>query len=95
MIPFVGVLCLCLTSCVLYASDSGILVIEDMEWEWEKDLVILYEPRLATLNDTTCADTLTRGWGRKDDVITSRAQGCLTQASRPVVCLFVKGTRAQ
>ena len=93
MFPFVGVFCLCLTSCVLYASDGGILVIEDMERE--KDHVIRYEPRLATLNDTTCADTLTQGWNRNGDVITSRAQGCLTQASRPVVCLFVKGTRAQ
>ena len=55
MIPFVGVLCLCLTSCVRDASDGGILVIEDMEREREMDRVILYEPRLATLNDTTCA----------------------------------------
>ena len=93
MIPFVGVLCLCLTSCVRDASDSEIQEIEDKEREMDR--VIRYEPRLATLNDTTCADTLTRGWGRKDDVIASRAQGCLTQASRPVVCLFVKGTRAQ
>ena len=53
MIPFVGVLCLCLTSCVLYASDSGILVIEDKEREMVR--VNRYEPRLATLNDTTCA----------------------------------------
>ena len=54
MIPFVGVLCLCLTSCVRDASDGGILVIEDKE-EREMDRVILYEPRLITLNDTTCA----------------------------------------
>ena len=26
---------------------------------------------------------------------TSRAQGCLTWASRPVVCLFIQGTQAQ
>ena len=69
-------LCLCLTSYVLYTSDSGILVIEDKEWEMDR--VIQYEPHLATLNDTTCADTLTRGWDRKDVVITSSAQGCLT-----------------
>ena len=93
MIPFAGVLCLCLTSCVLDASDGGIREIEDREREMVR--VNRYEPRLITLKDTTCADTLTRGWDRKDDVITSRAQGCLTQASRPVVCLFVKGTRAQ
>ena len=55
MIPFVGVLCLCLTSCVRDASDGRILVIEDMEWEWEKDHVIRCEPCLVTLNDTTCA----------------------------------------
>ena len=55
MIPFVGVLCLCLTSCVLYASDGRILVIEDMEREREMDCVIRYEPRLITLDDTTCA----------------------------------------
>ena len=55
MIPFVGVLCLCLTSCILYASDGGILMIEDMEREREMDHVIRYEPRLATLNDTMCA----------------------------------------
>ena len=95
MIPFVGVLCLCLTSCVLYASDGRILAIKDMEREWEMDRVIRCKPRLATLNDTMCADTLTQGWDRKDGMIASRAQGCLTQASRPVVCLFVKGTQAQ
>ena len=40
MIPFVGVPCLCLTSCVLYAFDGGILVIEDMEQEQEMDRMI-------------------------------------------------------
>ena len=65
-------------------------MIEDMEREM--DCMIQYEPCLATLNDIMCTDMLTQGWDRKDDVIASGAQGCLTQASHPVVCLFVKGT---
>ena len=53
MVPFVGVLCLCLTSCIRDAFDGGIQVIEDKEWEMDR--VIRYEPRLVTLNDTMCA----------------------------------------
>ena len=82
-----GDLCLCRISFVAFLVDDGIREMEDKEQE--KDLVNRYVPRLklSMIQGARIANTRDE-WG-KMVMITIRAQGCLTQASRPVVCLFV------
>ena len=82
-----GDLCLCRISFVAFSTDDGIREMEDRERG--KDHVNRYVPRLelSMIQGARIANTRDE-WG-KMEMITIRAQGCLTQASRPVVCLFV------
>ena len=82
-----GDLCLCRISFVAFLADDGIREMEDRERG--KDHVNRYVPRLklSMIQGARIANTRDECGNMK--MITIRAQGCLTQASRPVVCLFV------
>ena len=82
-----GDLCLCRISFVAFLTGDGIREMEDREQG--KDHVNRYVPwlKLSMIQGALIANT--RDECGKMEMITIRAQGCLTQASRPVVCLFV------
>ena len=82
-----GDLCLCRISSVAFLTDDGIREMEDREPG--KDHVNRYVPRLELSMIQGARIANTRDECGKMKMITIRAQGCLTQASRPVVCLFV------
>ena len=80
-------LCLYWISSIAFSADSGIQKMEDREQGKDHINRCVPQLELSMIQGVWIANT--RDGIGKDEMITIRAQGCLTQASCPVVCLFV------